>query len=299
MPNPPEQTDGLAPPRRTRFWLNARRHAAKVERVLRTIDAARAHAGGARSRGGAAVMPDQSIDTASVRPFFDRIVVISLARRDDRRAHLLRHFEEIDWPFVPPALFDAIDGGAHQPPAWWHAGAPAWGCYLSHRRVMESALADGVERLLVLEDDVRFVADFRVRAGRLLRQLPDDWEMLYLGGQHQQPERHVPAPVHSDLVRARQVTRTHAYAIRRRCLARVVPWLADDAGQAEHPHRHLDHRLAALHEAGGCIVYAAVPWLAGQQGGYSDIQQRPLPGHFWNLRTERPALSLSVDRITR
>ncbi|WP_172683368.1 glycosyltransferase family 25 protein, partial [Verrucomicrobium spinosum] len=40
----------------------------------------------------------------------------------------------------------------------------AWGCLLSHARVLAEAIADGIENVLILEDDVVFQPD----AGSLL-----------------------------------------------------------------------------------------------------------------------------------
>ena len=67
------------------------------------------------------------------------------------------------WPFRQPVRFRAVDGNSVPPPSWWPAGPGAWGCLRSHLRIFEDALMDGVDRLLVLEDDVCFVPDLAAR----------------------------------------------------------------------------------------------------------------------------------------
>lgn len=61
------------------------------------------------------------------------------------------------------------------------ATAGAWGLYHSMISVIETALKDGVESLLILEDDVRFHRDIAALWPRVLSELPDDWKVFQLG----------------------------------------------------------------------------------------------------------------------
>jgi GR25 family glycosyltransferase involved in LPS biosynthesis len=61
------------------------------------------------------------------------------------------------------------------------ATSGAWGLFLSMREVIEKALADKVERLLILEDDVRFHRDTVDLWPLVLSELPEDWQILQLG----------------------------------------------------------------------------------------------------------------------
>ncbi len=61
------------------------------------------------------------------------------------------------------------------------ATAGAWGLYHSMISVIETALKDGVERLLILEDDVRFHRDIAALWPKVMSELPSDWQVFQLG----------------------------------------------------------------------------------------------------------------------
>lgn len=205
---------------------------------------------------------------------FDRVVVISLARRPDRLAAFLERAAAA-WPGQAIDLIPAVDGQAEPPPSWWKTTPGAWGCYQSHRRAIGSALADGVERLLVFEDDATFAPDFPARLAAVT--VPADADWLYLGGQHLKR----PDPVCDGLVRGVNVNRTHAYALLgRRALTLVREHLEPDPKRWTARH-HVDHHYGLLHTARALNVYAASPWLCGQSAGLSDVDGRNRPERAW------------------
>lgn len=204
---------------------------------------------------------------------FDRIVVISLPRRRDRLREFRARFPS-DW-VVDVETFAAVDGLDVAPPAWWKTTPGAWGCYLSHRTVLEQALADGVERLLIFEDDATFVDNFAAQMARL--RVPDDCQQLYLGGQHLlKPER---GPV--GLVHGRNVNRTHAYAVfGRDSIDMLCRHLRPAPGIWTADH-HVDHHYGILHREGRIRVYAVRPWWCGQAAGVSDVDGNLRLARVW------------------
>jgi hypothetical protein len=205
---------------------------------------------------------------------FDAVVVISLARRPDRLEAFWGRLPA-DWPLPRPAVVEAVDGLEDRPPAWWQTVPGAWGCARSHHRVLEWASAVGVERLLVLEDDVTFVPDFAARLAAL--GVPADCEQLYLGGQHLATP--APVPGRADIVSGRNVNRTHAYGVfGRPALEKLRDWVGAPDWKCRH---HVDHRFGELHRARGVNVYAVRPWLCGQAEGRSDITTRTHKARTW------------------
>lgn len=213
---------------------------------------------------------------------FDRIVVINLARRPER----LVEFEQrlaVAWPEAAAYWLEvatAVDGQACPAPDWWGGLPGAWGCYRSHVNVLEMSLMDGVESLLVFEDDACFAPGFRPKLAACLAALPDDWAQFYLGGQHL---RH-PRPVNELVVKGSNVNRTHAYALRgSERIAEAYRWLQAGEHWRGTPKKkfHVDHHFGKLHAKSTWPVYAAREWLCGQAASSSDIQDKGPPKEHW------------------
>ncbi len=198
---------------------------------------------------------------------FDRVVVINLARREDRLANFLQRLEG-NWPFAMPQRFEAVDGQTVTPPKTWKESAGAWGCHLSHLAVLNAAIADGVSSLLVLEDDAYPVHDFPRRVEALLKGVPDDWHGLMFGADHLQP----PIFVAPGIVECTGANRCHAYAVRGPLMQMLAKFWRDNQED------HCDVVFATLMQYFN--VYAPDPLLIGQDAGQSDITPRFEPLRF-------------------
>jgi hypothetical protein len=192
---------------------------------------------------------------------FDRVVVVNLARRPERIAQFHKNFPA-DWPFKLPQRFDAVDGQAVGVPAGWDKGPGAWGCMLSHRGVIGQALRDGISSILVLEDDACPVENFAALAAEFIANVPEDWDGLMFGTQFLLP----PTPVSSGVVRCVAANRTHAYAVRGRFMQTLLQFWSKTTND------HCDLVLSSLMRV--FKVYAPLPLLIGQEGGYSDVTGR-------------------------
>ncbi|HEY1687025.1 MAG TPA: hypothetical protein VGG19_19855 [Tepidisphaeraceae bacterium] len=188
---------------------------------------------------------------------FDRVVVVNLDRRPER----MERFWQLlgDWPFRRPERFAAIDGAVAGVPAGWERGAGAWGCMLSHRQVIRTAIDDGLSSVLLLEDDAFPVDNFARQSAEFLQNLPDDWDCIMWGGEHILP----PHSVAPGIVQCVSTNRTHAFAIRGRMMKTLLEfWEATR-------NDHCDLILASLMRH--FKAYAPEPFLIGQDAGYSDI----------------------------
>lgn len=211
---------------------------------------------------------------------FDRVVVINLDRRADRLADF--HQGLTEWPFKKPERFPAVDGSKTGTPAWWTQGGGAWGCFKSHYNAIEQALCDGVESLLLLEDDAVLLPDFKQRVHTFIQALPDDWGGLYLGGQHLEQGANPPTKVNEHVVCCKNVNRTHAWALRGSFMKAVYRHLSQFSEWADKPRSHIDHWLGQLVRKGEHKVYAPAQWLIGQREGKSDVCAKMLPERTWN-----------------
>lgn len=218
---------------------------------------------------------------------FDRVTLINLDRRADRRGAMLAKAAGIP-ELAGMARFRAVHGDTVGVPGFYVSGGGAFGCRQSHTRVLEEAMLDGAESLWVLEDDCCFGRDFSGRLAALLTAVPDDWALLMLGGQHHGPP---PQAVGPGVVRCSNTQRTHSYVVRgldaMRSLYRL--WMRCDT--------HIDHWFGQFQVR--YPSYAPDPFLCGQDEGPSDIFGRDLPVRFWSnpsAAADRPVILLRAER---
>jgi hypothetical protein len=212
--------------------------------------------------------------------YFDRVVLINLPRRPDRLAQAKKNLRLARWPFRVPEIFTAIDGAASHPPKGWRYGPGVWGCLQSHRTVLRQAMADGVQSLLILEDDICFEKNFAAQVKKFLRAVPDDWDQLMLGGQHFS-QHGEPFLVEPGVLRCTDCERTHAYAVRGDYLRLLQARLSGGGRFNGRAHcdwiMGRDPSLQLAHK-----VYAPEFFLIGQERSHSDVYGAAQPRKFWN-----------------
>lgn len=210
---------------------------------------------------------------------FEKVVGISLARAEERWRHFQSNLPR-NWPFQPPEKFLAIDGRRVESEPWWTAGKGAWGCYQSHLKILTDCLKNNIDSVLILEDDAVCVPDFTSLSKQFFAQLPDDWELIYLGGQHLKQLQHPPVRVSEHVQIPYNVNRTHAYAARGRSAIKRLCQHLEDKSSWQTGH-HLDHHLGVLVQRRSFPVYCPARWLIGQDEGHSSIAGRHLEQRFF------------------
>jgi hypothetical protein len=206
----------------------------------------------------------------SLLAVFDRICIINLPERTDRRRAVTR---ELKRQGLDPDDARIRFTAAQRPDAC--AGFPsigAHGCYLSHLQTLEQALQDGVQRLLVLEDDVMLSATLADSAPLLAPRLVGErWHLAYPG--HCRPA--MPGPLHWHSSREALVC-AHCYAVHRGALplliAHLRACLARPAGHPQGGPMHYDGALSLLRQQRpDLITLVASRSLATQRSSRSDI----------------------------
>lgn len=110
--------------------------------------------------------------------FFDRVYVINLKSRSDRREEMADQLARIGLSFDAPNV------------QLWEASRPAeaggfpsigtYGCFMSHLRVLRDARDRGLKSVLILEDDFNFTPEFLTLMPQVQRQLTHSvWGMFY------------------------------------------------------------------------------------------------------------------------
>lgn len=164
----------------------------------------------------ATVRPDITINE-----FFDRVVVLNLDRRPDRLNTIARRLDALDIKFQRVSAIDGqsdeiiaayaryADSVTEFPPSkiqssreYYQAchsmaeqarflqgkskapairSAGAWAYLQGYRAILAAALADGVEKLLVLDDDCKFHKNFKTIFSKAVCELPKSWRTIHLG----------------------------------------------------------------------------------------------------------------------
>ncbi|TKS74494.1 Procollagen galactosyltransferase 2 [Collichthys lucidus] len=162
---------------------------------------------------------------------FDKIFLINLKRRLDRRTRMLKTMTSLG---LYATLTDAVDGKALNTSQLQALGIemmPRYkdpysgrvltrgeiGCFLSHHSIWNQVLERGLQSVLVLEDDVRFEPRFKRRMQAIMDDINKaqlDWDLIYVGRkrmQVQQPEQSVDGV--NNLVKADYSYWTLGYAL--------------------------------------------------------------------------------------
>ena len=162
--------------------------------------------------------------------------VVNLARSPDRRAHIMAQLGKTR---VPYEIVDAVDGRdldlsdtrlfdpAVVGTSTFRPGAA--GCALSHLQVYRRVLDDGLEKALILEDDVVLPADLGVLVDAIAQHMRGA-EIVLLNFHSHEPCRvtkagSVPLPLSRLLVQIvdeGQASSTGGYLITREACARMV-----------------------------------------------------------------------------
>jgi hypothetical protein len=216
----------------------------------------------------------------------ERVYVINLRRRADRLRDFRDRLSRSDWPFAEPIVVPAIEGDKVGVPPEFTQGGGAYGCRMSHLRILQDCLMEGVASVLVLEDDAEVRPGFGQQVREFLGTVPEDWQGILLGGQHH--ARPSPVPGLPGVVRVQYAQRTHAYLAGREYMRSLQQRWGNCTVHIDWAMRGWQHRH---------VVYAPQPWLVGQGGGRSDIRGARKPPEWWNEATGRePVLLLRGPR---
>ncbi len=203
---------------------------------------------------------DRTVTLDTVFPFK---ICINLDRRPERWEAMKANFERLGVRSIE--RLSAVDGeSVIVPERLSHLRPVDYACTLSHLTAVKKASDMGSRSVLIFEDDCLFDPAFEEKFPEYMRQVPEDWDMLFLGGYHFE----APLPVSLNVVRALTTLTTHAYAVRQSIYADFIEL-------NENPPAIVDRNNTILQKKFNC--YCCEPNLVGQLAGYSDLMGKEMP----------------------
>lgn len=182
--------------------------------------------------------------------YFDRIYLINLKSRKDRLYESIQELKKYNIPFIRWEAMEYENG--------------AMGLYDTMTSLFVNAIDNGYRKILVFEDDVKFLQDPTLIMDRIiLEQLPTNWELLYLGCNHSVPFINKRS---SNLLICERALATHSVAYSLSAMNKIL----------QMPRQlPFDVLLAdKIQPKSNGFSYCVTPMLATQKDGYSSIEKR-------------------------
>jgi len=191
--------------------------------------------------------------------YFDRTFCINLDSRPDRWEEAQKEFAKHSFNVERVPGIEGAKMNLDFPP---EIKEGAVGCALSQFFCIKYAKQLGLNSFLLLEDDIQFDENVNELFTQYITEVPSDWDMLYLGGQHfhgmnlKQVSDHV--------YKCEYTLAAHSVAFSSKVFDRFIDKLIDitkpcDVHYAES-HREIN-------------AYVIIPHLTWQRNSYSDIEK--------------------------
>jgi GR25 family glycosyltransferase involved in LPS biosynthesis len=191
--------------------------------------------------------------------YFDRIYVINLDRRPDRFKSFQKEIDKYGIKNVE--RFSAIDGSTISP-INNKLLIGEIGILQSHLEIIKKCREDGLNNVLIMEDDVYF-SDEILKLDEYMESVPRDWEFLYFGGNHfygKQPEL-----INDKIIKLNYTVALQCVAINSSVFKVIESILPEMQKQVDTYYADLQNTFNS---------YGVYPNIAKQVAGLSDIQNK-------------------------
>jgi len=214
----------------------------------------------------------------TLNDFFSKIYCINLDSRPDKYKLCLEEFNKIN---IEVERVPGIDGKKYFKPGM-NRNAGCYGLLQTKLKIYNDAIKNNYDNILILEDDITFVNKFNQKFFEKIDKLPDDWDMLYIGGNNIFAKGNYTAitgnvnfninkenykKLNYELVKTTWTQTTHAIGINKKFINPLLsfikknPQIPNDMG-----HPYLQQR--------GYNAYVFMPSLALQRPSFSDIENK-------------------------
>jgi GR25 family glycosyltransferase involved in LPS biosynthesis len=192
---------------------------------------------------------------------FDKVYCINLKRRPERLEEFKKEVEKYDLGNFE--VFEAVDGNVIKNRRSNKLKPSEQGLIESNLLIIKECIKNNYDNVLILEDDCTFT-DEVLNLDDYFNKLPTDWDMLYMGGNHNTHMNMKPPTIINEKVcKLHHTFSTHFIGIKNTIFQELEFLLSIT-------HEPLDVTYTQLQK--NKKVYSFYPAIAKQRVGYSDIQ---------------------------
>ena len=207
-----------------------------------------------------------------ITDFFDKTFCINLDRRFDRWSECVAEFDKNK--LVGIERFKAVDGKdlTELPKGFLTTSRLA--LVLTNMLILDKAIEENYSSILILEDDVEFTKQVGNKKS-FFDSLPEDWDMLYFGGNHNTHVGSEPPTIINDKVcKLHNTFSTHCVAINNKAFKEVLERLKKCDNALDVIYSELQKKLN---------VYSFYPMIATQRVSFSDIENK-MTDYKWLIK---------------
>lgn len=214
----------------------------------------------------------------TLNDFFSNIYCINLDSRPDKYELCLDEFKKIN---IKVERISGIDGKKIFETGM-NRNAGCYGLLQTKIKIYHDAQQKKYDNILILEDDVEFINNFNKLFFSKIEFLPNDWDMLYIGGNNIfQKGEYTPITgninfkinknnyknLNYELVKTTWTQTTHAIGINKKFINPLLSYIQDNPKVPNDlGHPHLQQK--------GYNAYVFMPSLALQRPSFSDIENQ-------------------------
>lgn len=193
---------------------------------------------------------------------FDRVVCINLPRRADRKIDFINQCKKYNLGKFE--FFNAIDGNIAN--NTFKISNGSFGLILSNIEIIKKAKEDNLNNILIIEDDCSFNDKIKI-IDEYFKILPEDWDMFYIGGNHNIGWNGTPEPTHINekIIKLHYTFTTHFVAINSKIFDVVIEELSRFSNPIDVIYTEIQKKYN---------VYCTKDIIATQKEGYSDIENK-------------------------
>jgi len=214
----------------------------------------------------------------SLNDFFEKIYCINLDTRIDKWNECEIEFKKLN---IEVERFSAINGNPLFKEGM-NLNAGNYGLVLTNQEIMIEVALKNYKNVLILEDDVMFINNFYSYFFDKIKSLPEDWDLLYLGGNnhfHQGKFKLITGDpnmvVHKynyrqlnhELCKTTWTQTTHAISINNKAYGAVLDYIR------KNYNKPIDDIFRIMQQS-GYNAYTFLPSLALQRPSMSDIENK-------------------------